>query len=74
MRILLCNDDGYQALGIQTLATTLRNAGHDITIVAPHEERSGQSHAMTFFRPVMVRKIDTQTYAVHGTSLVFQRG
>ncbi len=67
MRILLCNDDGYQAMGIQTLATTLRTAGHDITIVAPHEERSGQSHAMTFFRPVMVRKIDQQTFAVHGT-------
>lgn len=67
MRILLCNDDGYQAMGIQTLATTLRSAGHDITIVAPHEERSGQSHAMTFFRPVMVRTIDPHTFAVHGT-------
>ncbi|NBO38512.1 5'/3'-nucleotidase SurE [bacterium] len=67
MRILLCNDDGYQAMGIQTLAATLRSAGHDITIVAPNEERSGQSHAMTFFRPVLVRKIDPATYAVYGT-------
>jgi 5'-nucleotidase len=67
MRILLCNDDGYQAMGIQTLAATLRKAGHDITVVAPHEERSGQSHAMTFFRPVLVRKVDTSTYAIHGT-------
>lgn len=67
MRILLCNDDGYQAMGIQTLAATLRGAGHDVTIVAPHEERSGQSHAMTFFRPVLVRKVDSGTYAVHGT-------
>jgi 5'-nucleotidase len=67
MRILLCNDDGYQAMGIQTLAATLRAAGHDITIVAPHEERSGQSHAMTFFRPVLVRKVDPQTYSVYGT-------
>lgn len=67
MRILLCNDDGYQAMGIQTLAATLRRAGHDVTIVAPHEERSGQSHAMTFFRPVLVRKIDGSTYSVYGT-------
>jgi 5'-nucleotidase len=67
MRILLCNDDGYQAMGIQTLASTLRKAGHEVTIVAPHEERSGQSHAMTFFRPVLVRKVDDATYAVHGT-------
>lgn len=67
MRILLCNDDGYQAMGIQTLAATLRAAGHEITIVAPHEERSGQSHAMTFFRPVLVRKVDPHTYSVYGT-------
>ncbi|MEN9810067.1 MAG: 5/3-nucleotidase SurE [Pseudomonadota bacterium] len=67
MRILLCNDDGYQAMGIQTLAATLKAAGHDVTIVAPHEERSGQSHAMTFFRPVLVRKIDEKTYSVYGT-------
>ncbi|NBW81315.1 5'/3'-nucleotidase SurE [bacterium] len=67
MRILLCNDDGYQAMGIQTLAATLRDAGHTVTIVAPHEERSGQSHAMTFFRPVLVRKVDAQTYSVFGT-------
>lgn len=67
MRILLCNDDGYQAMGIRTLAATLRAAGHDVTIVAPHEERSGQSHAMTFFRPVLVRKIDENTHAVYGT-------
>ena len=67
MRILLCNDDGFQAMGIQTLAATLREAGHTVTIVAPHEERSGQSHAMTFFRPVLVRKVDASTFAVHGT-------
>jgi 5'-nucleotidase len=67
MRILLCNDDGYQALGIRTLAKHLSQAGHEISIVAPHEERSGQSHAMTFFRPVLVRQVEAQVWAVHGT-------
>ncbi len=67
MRILLCNDDGYQALGIQTLAQVLREHGHEIYIVAPHEERSGQSHAMTFFRPLVSHPIDAWTWAIEGT-------
>lgn len=67
MRILLCNDDGHHALGIQTLAQSLASAGHDVTIVAPSEERSGQSHAMTFFRPVLVRSVSPGVFSVHGT-------
>ena len=66
-RILLCNDDGYQALGIRTLARVLQAAGHEVITVAPHEERSGQSHAMSFFTPVHVRRIDSATWAVKGT-------
>lgn len=67
MRILLCNDDGYQALGIQTLARHLRELDHEVFVVAPSEERSGQSHAMTFFRPVATRRVDSHTWAVQGT-------
>ena len=70
MRILLCNDDGYQAMGIQTLASYLGNAGHEVFIAAPSEERSGQSHAMTFFRPILTKKIPNAlfpTWAVYGT-------
>jgi len=67
MRILLCNDDGFQAQGIQTLARALRKAGHDVLMVAPSEERSGQSHAMSFFRPVLVREVERGTWSVHGT-------
>jgi 5'-nucleotidase len=67
MRILLCNDDGYQAQGICTLAKALEEAGHEIFVVAPSEERSGQSHAMTFFRPVLTRQVSSNVWSVHGT-------
>jgi 5'-nucleotidase len=67
MRILLCNDDGYQAQGIQTLARVLHQHGHEILVVAPSEERSGQSHAMTFFRPVLTKEVSPNVWAVHGT-------
>ncbi|MBX9703385.1 MAG: 5'/3'-nucleotidase SurE, partial [Silvanigrellaceae bacterium] len=67
MHLLLCNDDGYQAQGIQVLAQELKNLGHRITIVAPSGERSGQSHAMSFHVPVRVKKINQETYCVDGT-------
>ena len=67
MRILLCNDDGYQALGIQVLAAELKLRGHEVVLVAPSEERSGQSHAMSFFRPVLVRNTEPNVYSVSGS-------
>ncbi|HET9241604.1 MAG TPA: 5'/3'-nucleotidase SurE [Oligoflexus sp.] len=67
MRILLCNDDGFEALGILTLARHLREQQHEVFVVAPSEERSGQSHAMTFFRRIPTRRVDDTTWAVQGT-------
>ena len=49
--ILISNDDGYQAKGIQFLAQTLRQLG-DIIVVAPTEGRSGMACACTFREPV----------------------
>nr|WP_249348762.1 5'/3'-nucleotidase SurE [Corallococcus exiguus] len=64
---MLCNDDGYQAEGIRTLASQLAAGGHVVTVVAPHTERSGQSHAMSFFQPLLVHRVERHLYAVHGT-------
>lgn len=41
LRILLTNDDGYQAPGIQTLFAVLNSAGHQVIMVAPLENQSG---------------------------------
>ncbi len=67
MHLLLCNDDGYKAKGIQVLAKYLSSLGHKITIVAPNGERSAQSHAMTFYQPIRVRQVSEGVYAVDGT-------
>ena len=67
MRILLCNDDGLNAPGIQILKECLAEQGHDVVTVAPAGESSGKSHAMTFHRPVMVEQISAREFAVHGT-------
>ncbi|MGY3804081.1 5'/3'-nucleotidase SurE [Pigmentibacter ruber] len=67
MHLLLCNDDGYKAKGIQILAKYLNSLGHKITVVAPNGERSAQSHAMTFYQPVKITEISSNEYAVDGT-------
>lgn len=58
MKILLINDDGVYSIGIQTLAKSLTEAGHNVLLVAPDRERSGCGHAMTMDRPVHIRNVD----------------
>ena len=55
MRILLSNDDGYFAPGLELLAAQL--ASHaEITVVAPERDRSGSSNSLTLDRPLTVRR------------------
>ena len=52
MRILLSNDDGYFAPGLEHLAAAL--APHaEITVVAPERDRSGASNSLTLDRPLI---------------------
>jgi 5'-nucleotidase len=64
--ILLSNDDGVHSKGIRTLAKKLKHVGR-IVIVAPDQERSAASHALTLHRPLRVKKIAPNFYAVDGT-------
>lgn len=67
MRILLTNDDGIQAAGIQTLAAYCRKAGHDVIVAAPSSERSAASHSITLRRPVKVTLLGNNEYSIDGT-------
>lgn len=53
MRILLSNDDGVYAPGIQILANALREFAH-VQVVAPDRNRSGASNALTLESPLRV--------------------
>ena len=66
MKILLTNDDGYNAQGITILRDKLSKYG-EVTIVAPFEHMSGKSASITLGEWLKVDKIDDHTYAVHGT-------
>jgi len=67
MRVLVSNDDGVDAPGTRMLAEEMRNAGHEVTVVAPDRDRSGASNSLTLDQPVRLRRIDHYTCAVSGT-------
>jgi 5'-nucleotidase len=66
MRILLSNDDGYQAPGLACLAKAVGGVA-SIDVVAPDRDRSGASNSLTLTRPLRVRKSDNGFYYVDGT-------
>ena len=66
MRILLANDDGYLARGLQCLAEQLRRFA-EVIIVAPDRNRSGASNSLTLDVPVRVQQVDERTYYLNGT-------
>lgn len=65
-RILLSNDDGYLAEGLNTLATHLRDVG-DVWVVAPDRERSATSHAISLHKPLRIREVSDRSFAIDGT-------
>ncbi len=67
MRILITNDDGYHAPGMEVLEQIAREFSDDIWICAPSEEQSGAGHSLTLNRPVRLQKFDDRRFAVTGT-------
>lgn len=66
MKILLSNDDGYQAPGLACLARHLSGSAA-VTVVAPERDRSGASNSLTLDRPMRVHRADNGFYRVDGT-------
>ena len=66
MRILLSNDDGYFAPGLEALATALSPVA-SLTVVAPERDRSGASNSLTLDRPMRLRLAGNGFYFVNGT-------
>ncbi len=64
--ILLTNDDGYDALGFQSLYKELIK-DFDVFAVAPRFQQSGASHSLTLKRPIRVEKIRKKFFTIDGT-------
>jgi 5'-nucleotidase len=66
MRILLSNDDGYQAPGLEALAESLSQIAK-IVVVAPDQDRSGASNSLTLTSPLRARTMENGFIRVDGT-------
>ncbi len=66
MHILLSNDDGYFAPGLNTLAQHIAKIA-EITVVAPDRNCSGASNSLTLNRPLQVSKASNGFFYVNGT-------
>lgn len=66
MRILLSNDDGFSAPGLQHLYQALRHR-HHVTVMAPDRNCSGASNALTLRAPLCVEERAENEFCVMGT-------
>ena len=67
MRILITNDDGIEAPGLDVLEKVATDLTDDVWIVAPETDNSGASHSLTLAEPLRMRELDKRHYAVKGT-------
>jgi 5'-nucleotidase len=68
--IFITNDDGVNARGLQTVVEVARRFGR-VIVIAPEVTQSGMSHAITMYKPLMLRTVeksdDLTIYACSGT-------
>jgi 5'-nucleotidase len=67
MRILITNDDGIHAPGLEACETIARELSDEIWIVAPESDQSGVSHSLSLNDPLRLREVAERHFAVQGT-------
>lgn len=65
-RILVTNDDGIHAPGLQVAFEVSRKLG-DAVIIAPEHDNSAASHSLTMNRPLQVKQLSNNIYTINGT-------
>jgi len=66
MRILVCNDDGIRAPGLQFLAAAARTLAADVWVVAPERKWTAASHQLSFDRLLTLTRAGEREYACSG--------
>ena len=70
MRILITNDDGISAPGLEVLteiATEIAGPKGEVWTVAPAFEQSGVAHCISYTRPMMIAKLGARRFAAEGS-------
>src|SRR3569832_1780484 len=66
MKILLSNDDGFQAPGLVALYEAIKDLG-EVEVVAPEHNNSAKSNALTLYAPLSVRQANNGFRYINGT-------
>ena len=66
-RILVTNDDGIHAPGLEALVEIATQLSSDVWIVAPEFNQSGAGHSLSISRPIRAREINETKFAIEGT-------
>ncbi|HMB46926.1 MAG TPA: 5'/3'-nucleotidase SurE [Afifellaceae bacterium] len=67
MRILVTNDDGIYAPGLDVAEKIARQLSDDVWIIAPETDQSGVAHSLTLSDPIRLREAGDRRFAVRGT-------
>jgi 5'-nucleotidase len=67
MRILITNDDGIHAPGLEACEKIARALSDEVWIVAPETDQSGVSHSLSLNDPLRLREVGDKHFAVKGT-------
>ncbi|MGA8156756.1 MAG: 5'/3'-nucleotidase SurE [Rhodoplanes sp.] len=67
MRILVTNDDGIHAPGLEVATEIARALSDDVWIVAPELDQSGVSHSLSLNDPLRMREVSERRFAIKGT-------
>jgi 5'-nucleotidase len=66
-RILLTNDDGIDAPGMEVLEQIAAELAQEVWVVAPEHDQSGQSHAISLHHALRISERGNRRYGVSGT-------
>ena len=66
-RILVTNDDGIHAPGLEALVEIAGQLSSDVWVVAPEFNQSGAGHSLSIVNPIRAREISETRFAVEGT-------
>lgn len=67
MKILITNDDGIHAPGLQVLMDVAKALSDDVWVVAPESDQSGVGHALSLNDPLRLRALCDRQFALKGT-------
>jgi len=67
MRILITNDDGIHAEGLDVCEQIAREISDDVWVIAPEYDQSGVAHSLSLNDPLRLRQVAERRFAVRGT-------